>query len=163
MRASVGEMATSMGFFQRLLSPVSAEARLLEELSVLAGRNEGLVERLKRHAALCKYPNIKAGVAALAEKEAAHIKTINTILADHSVWAKLPEPALHDGSNNWARLSGDLEVLGELMAELRLAAVKWEPVNQDIAGTLLQLAVEDGERESDLRKLALKCDAMALD
>jgi hypothetical protein len=163
MRASVGEMATSMGFFQRLLSPIAAEARLLEELSVLAGRNQGLVERLKRHAALCKSPNIQIGVAALAEKEAAHVKTINTILADRNVWAKLPESALHDGSNNWARLSGDLEVLGELMAELRLAAVKWESVNQDIAGKLLQLAIEDGGRESDLRKLALKCDAMALD
>jgi hypothetical protein len=146
-----------------LLSPVSAEARLLEELSVLAGQNQGLVERLKRHAARCKSANIQAGVAALAEKEAAHVKTINAILADHNVWAKLPESALHDGSNNWARLSGDLEVLGELMAELRLAAVNWESVNQDIAGKLFQLAIEDGERESDLRKLALKCDAMALD
>jgi hypothetical protein len=132
-------------------------------LSVLAGQNQGLVERLKRHAALCKSTNIQAGVAALAEKEAAHVKTINAILADHSVWAKLPEAALHDGSNNWARLSGDLEVIGELSAELRLAAVKWEPVNEDIAAKLLKLAIEDNERESDLRKLALKCDAMALD
>lgn len=163
LHASVGEMATSMGFFWRLLSPLSEAARLLEDLSVLAGQNQGLVERLKRHAAVCTYPNIKAGVATIAEQEAAHVKTLNAILADHNVWAKLPELPLHDGANNWARLSGDLEVIGELMAQLRLAAVRWESVNQTIADKLFQLAIEDGARESDLRKLALKCDALALD
>jgi hypothetical protein len=56
-----------MGFIQRLFSPVSARAELLEELAVLAGRNQGLIDRLKRHAALTS-PNIKAGVEALAEK-----------------------------------------------------------------------------------------------
>ena len=32
-----------------------------------------------------------------------------------------------------------------------------------IAATLLELAVEDEVRESELRKLAMMCDAMALD
>lgn len=155
-------MATGMGFFQRLFSPESAQAELLEELSVLAGQNQGLVERLRRHAQLNR-SNIKEGVAALAEKEAAHVKLLHSILADHNVWAKLPEPALHDGSNNWARLSGDLEVLGTLAAELRLAAVKWEQVDENIAEKLRQLSIEDSDRESELRKLALLCDAMALD
>src|ERR1700733_313152 len=122
-------MATGMVFFQRLFSPVSARTELLEELAVLAGRNQGLVDRLKRHATLSS-ANIKARVEALAEKEAGHVKVLNSILADNSVWSKLPEPALHDGSNNWARLSGD---------------------------------VEDDDRESELRKLALLCDALALD
>ena len=151
-----------MGFFQRLFSLESAQAELLEELSVLAGQNQGLVERLRRHAQLNR-SNIKDGVAALAEKEAAHVKLLHSILADHNVWAKLPEPALHDGSNNWARLSGDLEVLGTLAAELRLAAVKWEQVDENIAEKLRQLSIEDSDRESELRKLALLCDAMALD
>ena len=99
----------------------------------------------------------------MAEKEAGHVKVLNSILADNSVWSRLPEPALHDGSNNWARLSGDLEVLGELAADLRTNAMKWESVDDGIADTLLELALEDEVRESDLRKLAMMCDAMALD
>jgi hypothetical protein len=151
-----------MGFFQRLFSPVSARRELLEELAVLAGRNQGLVDRLKRHATLTS-ANIKTGVEALAEEEAGHVKVINSLLADNNVWAKLPEAALHDGSNNWARLSGDLEVLGALAAELRLNAMKWESVDEGVAATLLELAIEDEDRESELRKLALLCDALALD
>jgi hypothetical protein len=157
------EMATGMGFFQRLFSPVSARAELLEGLAVLAGRNQGLVDRLKRHAALTPSSNIKTGVEALAEKEELHVKVIHSILADRNVWAKLPEAALHDGSNNWARLSGDLEIIGALAAELRIDAMKWESVDEAVAEKLLQLAIEDDDRESELRKLALKCDALALD
>jgi hypothetical protein len=158
----VREMATSMGFFQRLFSPASARAELLEDLAVIGGRNQGLVERLRRHAPMTA-TNIKTGVEALAEKEAGHVKVLHSILADHNVWAKLPEAALHDGSNNWARLSGDLEVLGTLAVDLRLNAMRWESVDDGVAATLLELAVEDEARESDLRKLAMMCDAMALD
>src|SRR5712692_4521178 len=156
-------MATGMGFFQRWRSSVSGEAGLLEELAILAGNNQGLVERMRRHADICPYPNIKAGVAALAEKEARHVKAMNAILSDHNVWAKLPELPLHDGSNNWARLSGDLELLGTLAADLRLAAVKWEAVDDRISQTLSRVCLEDEAHESTLRKLALKCDALAID
>jgi len=159
----VGKMATGMGFFEKLFSPASARTELLEELAVLAGRNQGLVDRLKRHAALTSSSNIKTGAEALAKKEAAHVKVLNSILADRNVWAKLPEAPLHDGSNDWARLSGDLEVIGVLAAELRSNAMKWESVDEDVAAKLLQLAIEDDERGSELRKLALKCDALALD
>ena len=41
--------------------------------------------------------------------------------------------------------------------------MKWESVDADVAAKLLQLAIEDIDRESDLRRLALKCDALALD
>jgi hypothetical protein len=152
-----------MGFFQRLRSSGSSEASLLEELAVLAGKNQGLVERMRRHAEICPYPNIKAGVAALAEKEARHVKALNAILSDRNVWAKLPELPLHDGSNNWARLSGDLAILASLAADLRLASVKWEPVNEALSIQFRELANKDDEHESELRKLAMKCDAMALD
>jgi hypothetical protein len=155
-------MATGMGFFQKMFSPAPARTELLEELAVLAGHNQGLVDRLSRHAPLTS-PNIKTGVEALAAKEAAHVKVLHSILADHNVWSKLPEAALHDGSNNWARLSGDLELLRALAADLRLNAMKWESVDEGIAATLLQLAIEDDDRESELRRLALKCDALALD
>jgi hypothetical protein len=152
-----------MGFFQRMRSPASSEAGLLEELAVLAGKNQGLVERMRKHAAILPAQNIKAGVIALAEKEARHVKQLNAILSDHNVWAKLPELPLHDGSNNWARLSGDLELLGTLAADLRLASVKWEAVNEAISNQLRDLANDDDGHESELRKLAMKCDAMALD
>jgi len=155
-------MATGMGFLQRFFTPASARAELLEELAVIAGHNQGLVDRLRRHAALTG-ASIKPGVEALAEVEAAHVKVLNSILADHHVWAKLPEPALHDGSNNWARLSGDLAVLAGLASDLRLNAMKWESVDEEIVGKLRQLAIEDDDHESELRKLAMKCDALALD
>jgi hypothetical protein len=151
-----------MGFFQRLFSPDSARAELLEELAAIAGRNQGLVDRLKRHAPLTG-ASIKPGVEALAEAEAAHVKVLHSILADHNVWAKLPEAALHDGSNNWARLSGDLAVLAELASDLRTNAMKWESVDDGIVGKLRQLSIEDDDHESELRKLAMKCDALALD
>jgi hypothetical protein len=156
-------MATSMGFFQRKRSPASSEAGLLEELAVLAGKNQGLVERMRKHAAILPAQNIKVGVIALAEKEARHVKQLNAILSDHNAWAKLPELPLHDGSNNWARLSGDLELLGTIAADLRLASVKWEAVNEAISNQLRDLANDDDGHESELRKLAMKCDAMALD
>ena len=156
-------MASGMGFFQKRRSPASSEAGLLEELAVLAGKNQGLVERMRRHAAILPAQNIKAGVVALAEKEARHVKLLNAILSDHNVWAKLPVLPLHDGSNNWARLSGDLELLGTLAANLRLASVKWEAVNEAISNQLRDLANDDDGHESELRKLAMKCDAMALD
>ena len=41
--------------------------------------------------------------------------------------------------------------------------MKWESVDETVAAKLLQLAIEDDDRESELRKLALKCDALALD
>jgi hypothetical protein len=156
-------MATGMGFFQKLFTPaVSARAELLEELAVIAGRNQGLVERLKRHAALTG-ASIKPGVEALAEKEAAHVKALHSILAEHNVWSKLPEAALHDGSNNWERLTGDLAVLAALASDLRLNAMKWESIDEDIVGKLRQLSIEDDDHESELRHLAMKCDALALD
>ena len=155
-------MATGMGFLRRLFSPVSARAELLAELAALAGRNQGLVDRLKRHAVLAS-ANIKAGVEALAEAEEAHVKVMNSILADNNVWAKLPESPLHDGENNWARLSGDLALLGALAADLRITAMRWEAVDEGVADTLLELAIEDSDRESELRKLALLCDPLALD
>ncbi len=124
-----------MGIFQKLFTPVSARAEMLEELAAIAGHNQGLVDRLKRHAPQTG-ASIRPGVEVLAEKEAAHVKVLHSILADHNVWAKLPEPALHDGSNNWARLSGDLAVLAGLASDLRLNAMKWESVDEEIVAKL---------------------------
>jgi hypothetical protein len=41
--------------------------------------------------------------------------------------------------------------------------MKWESVDEKIVAKLRQLAMEDDDHESELRKLAMKCDALALD
>jgi hypothetical protein len=156
-------MATSMGFFRKLRSATSSRDQLLEELAILTGKNQGLVDRMRRHAERCPYPNVKAGVNAIAEAEVAHVKMLEGILSDHNVWSRMPEAPLHDGENNWARLNGDLAIMGSLAAELRLAAVKWEPIDQTIGEQLLAISIEDEAREIELRKLASKCDPQALD
>lgn len=156
-------MATSMGLFRRLRSVGSTREQLLGELAALAGRNRGLVDRMRRHAEVCTYQNLKRGVASIAEAENAHAKILDAILSDNSVWAKLPEAPLHDGASNWERLNGDLLALGSIAADLRLAAVKWEPIDQTVGDALLKMATEDDALEVELRKLAIKCDPQAFD
>ncbi|HEY6419694.1 MAG TPA: hypothetical protein VIX59_11885 [Candidatus Binataceae bacterium] len=159
----MGEMGSDMGIFGKEPSPGREEARLLEELAEIVGRNQGLVERLKRHAGIVMKGNIKSGVERLAEKEAAHLKALNAILSDRNVWSRLPEPPAREGANNWERLSLDLEVLGALVTALTRVSVEWEAVDQNVAAKLAAIASEDGELENDLRKLAIKCDPQALD
>jgi len=156
-------MASGMGFFDKFRSAISPDARLVEDLADLAGRNEVLVERLKRHAANCKYPNIKAGLEALATRESGHAKTLRRILAERNTWPRLGEQTGRDGANNWERLNSDLAALAAIASGLRRAAVNWEPVDATLADRLAQLAAEDDSCESDLRQLALKCDPHALD
>src|SRR5271156_551595 len=100
-----------LNFFRSSPSPRDA---LLAELAVIAGNKESLIERLGRHAAMCSYPNIKAGLEQLAGRESIHLQALKAILSDHSMWPRPPEPTAHDGSSNWERLSGDLELAAEL-------------------------------------------------
>jgi hypothetical protein len=41
--------------------------------------------------------------------------------------------------------------------------MKWESVDEDVVVNLRQLAIEADSHESELRKLAMKCDTLALD
>jgi hypothetical protein len=161
--AAVGEMAASMGFFDKLRSAMSPEKRLLAELAEIAGRSESLADRLKRHGEMCTYPNLKAGVEALAAQEAVHAKALRTIVMDRGAWPRLPDAPGHEGANNWERLGGDLDMLIVLAADLHRAVAGWEPVDEKLTGQLAKIATEDDERESALRQLALKCDPQALD
>ncbi len=156
-------MASGMSFFDRLRTSVSSEARLSNELAEQAGKNEDLVGRLERHAAMTAYPNIRAGVQDLADKEAIHLKRLKAILSARDLWPRPPEPAAREGVNNWERLSADLELLSSLAAAFHRAAAEWESVDQKVADDLAALALEDDENESALRKLALKCDPQAFD
>ena len=73
-----------MGIFGKEQTLVRGEQRLLDELAEIVGRYQGLVERLKRHAAMVMNGNIKVGVEKLAELEAAHLKALNAILSDRN-------------------------------------------------------------------------------
>ncbi|HYB91855.1 MAG TPA: hypothetical protein VEC38_12505 [Candidatus Binataceae bacterium] len=156
-------MASGMGFFDKLRSAISPETRLVEELAEVAGRNEILVERLNRHATKCSYPNLKAGLQAIAARESAHAKMLRAVLTERNTWPKFPEQTGHEGANNWERLSGDLSILAAIASGLRRAAAIWEAVDPALADRLSELADEDDACESELRRLTLKCDPQALD
>jgi hypothetical protein len=152
-----------MGIFSWLRSSLSPRERLLNELADIAGRNEALAERLKRHAEMCAYPNIKAGLEQLAAKEEAHLKVLKNILADNEMWPKPPEPPAHEGSNNWERLSNDLGTLDELTNLLSRHAINWEPVDAEMSKRLFDVYSEDNDSTYVLRDLALRCDPQAID
>ena len=155
-------MASAMGFFDKLLSS-SPEKSAIADLAELAGRKEALVARLERHAEKCSYANIRAGLQQLAIKQAESFKTLRSILSDHDTWPRPPESEPHEGSNNWERLSSDLELLRTVAIGMQKAAGMWDGIDSGIAQKLLPIATADGDAESELRALALKCDPQALD
>ena len=152
-----------MGILQRMWAPTPPEERLLAELAHIAGRHQELAIRLARHAELCAYPNIASGLVALAVRQAEHARTLDTILRERHVWSKLPRPMGFDGSSNWARVSGDLELMLDLSREVNQQALHWEGIDPALAARLRTIAMEDDRGLGELRELALKCDPQALD
>jgi rubrerythrin len=155
-------MAAAMGLWDSLRRALRPQERMLDELAAIAGRNEDLAGRLRRHAERCSYPNIRAGVEELAEKEMGHARALAVIVQEHGRWPRPPEPR-REGMNNWERLGGDLEILAELDTALHRAAAEWEAYEPELSERLLAIALEDDENEGALRKLVLKCDPQALD
>lgn len=155
-------MASAMGFFDRFLSS-SPQKAAIADLAELAGRKEALIARLERHAVKCSFPNIRAGLEHLAIGQAESFKTLRSILSDHDAWPRPPESEPHEGSNNWERLSSDLELLRTIAIGMQKAVGTWEGVDSGVAEKLLPIAAGDGDAESELRALALKCDPQALD
>jgi len=156
-------MASSMGLLDRFRSALSPEARLWNELAEIAGRNEALIERLKRHAARCVYGNLRVGLEALAEGQAANLKQLRSLLSEKSLWPRPPQEDAHEGSNNWERLSGDLILLAAITQQAHRAASEWEGINPELARKLEAVASADDQQTSQLRILALRCDPQALD
>jgi hypothetical protein len=152
-----------MGILQRIFSAPAPEARILPELAEIAGRHRELASRLARHAELCAYPNIAAGLRALAARQAEHARALDALLAERHAWSKLPRPLGADGASNWQRLSGDLELLLELTRAMNQQALHWEGIDAGFAARLRTIAREDDRGLGELRELALKCDPQALD
>jgi hypothetical protein len=153
-----------MGLLDRLRTAISGP-RLIDELAILAGQCEALVNRLRRHAERAMYPRIAQGVREIAEKEAAHDKTLRGILAERGFWPRPPEEVPHEGSNNWERLSNDLEILLLFARELHRHAMRWEgeSENSELGETLKKVADEASDDEFELRRLVAKLDPQALD
>jgi len=152
-----------MGILQRIFAAPAPEARMLSELAEITGRHQELANRLARHAELCIYPNIAAGLRGLAARQAEHARSLDAILADRHVWSKLPRSLGADGASNWQRVSGDLELLLELSRAMNQQALHWEGIDPAFADRLRTIAREDDSGVGELRELALKCDPQALD
>ena len=156
-------MGSLMGILQRMWTAPPPEERLLAELADIAGRHRELANRLARHAELCTYPNIAGGLVALAARQTEHARTLDAILRERHVWSRLPRAMRADGSSNWARVSGDLELMLELSREVYQQALHWEGIDPALAARLRTIALGDDRSLGELRKLALKCDPQALD
>ena len=153
-----------MGLIDRLRTAISGP-RLIDELAILAGQSEALVDRLRRHAVRVTYPAIAEGVARIAEKEATHEKTIRAMLSERNSWPRPPAEVPHEGSNNWERLSNDLEILLLWAREMHQHAMRWEGEGERAAlgETLMKVADEAADDEYELRRLVAKLDPQALD
>ena len=146
-----------------MFTAVPPRERLLAELADIAGRHQELADRLARHATICAYPNIASGLAALAARQAEHARALHALLRERNVWPKLPRPMEAEGSSNWARVTGDLEIMLELSREVNQQALHWEGIDPALAVRLRTIALEDDRKLGELRELALKCDPQALD
>ena len=160
--AEAGRIVQEMGLLDRLKSAFSGP-ELTDELAVLAGQSEALVNRLRRHAERLTYPAIAEGVRDITEKEAAHERTLRNILSQRHLWPRPPEEVPHEGSSNWERLSNDLEILLLWARQLHQHAMRWESEHPELADTLMKVADEASDDEYELRRLVAKLDPQALD
>jgi hypothetical protein len=152
-----------MGILERIRTSFSPRARLLDHLAISAGRFESLAVSLKRHAAMCAYTNIKDGLERLATAETAQASVLREMLLERGACPRLPETAVHDGSSNWERLSGDLALQVELHRDLNMEIAEWDSFEPAVATRLREFAELEQGNIAVLRDLTLKCDPQALD
>jgi hypothetical protein len=152
-----------MELLDRITQSITAKGRLLSQLASLAGRLQGLVGRLERHAESCAYPQMKLKIEDVTAATKIHAKVLNGILSDNRVWAKLPERRAHEGINSWGRISGDLITLGRLNVDLNQHAVKWMSVDADIAERLRTIVNEQIALIDALQEVAARSDPQAID
>jgi hypothetical protein len=136
---------------------------MLDELAQTAGHVESLAINLKRDAAMCAYPTIKAGLERLANAKAAQANVLRKLVLDLGAWPRLPANPVHGGSSNWERLYANLSLQITVLRELNIQVVEWEHVDPAIAARLREFTVEEESNLADLRDLTLRCDPQALD
>jgi hypothetical protein len=152
-----------MGILDKLFGYLSPRQRLLGELANFAGQSDSLAKRLEHHGGLCSIPRLKEEVARLAVEQNNRARELNRILSENSTWAKLPDPPVHSGSNNWERLSGDLEQLVHLALSLNRLALQWEGVDAKISERIRAVARNEERLVPRLREVVEKLDPQALD
>ncbi len=152
-----------MELLEKISQSFTQKGRLLTQLATFTGQMQGLADRLTRHGEACVYPQMKEKIEAVAIAVKAQVKTLNAMLSDNRVWARLPEMPVHQGINNWERLSGDLILLGRLNSELNQHAVRWLAADPDISQRLRSIAEEQIAQLDALQEVAARSDPQALD
>jgi hypothetical protein len=152
-----------MGILDKIFGYLSPGQRLLGKLADFAGQSDSLAKRLERHGERCSIPRLKEEVARLALEQNNQARELNRILSENSTWAKMPEPPVHSGSNNWERLSSDLEQLVQLALSLSRLALQWEGVDAKISDRIRAVALNDERLVPRLREVVEKLDPQALD
>ncbi|HKV55461.1 MAG TPA: hypothetical protein VJN94_12560 [Candidatus Binataceae bacterium] len=152
-----------MGIVERIRSSLSPRIRLLRQFAETAGRAETLAANLARHAELCIFPTLKAGLEQLTAAEATQANAMRELLFENGSWPQTPKPSAHDGSNNWERLRSDLDLQVEILRALHFQLAEWASIDAAVADRLRQFAEEEDRNIWQLRDLTLKCDPQALD
>ncbi|MGO9060567.1 MAG: hypothetical protein ACLQU2_24755 [Candidatus Binataceae bacterium] len=152
-----------MELLEKISQSFTQKGRLLAQLATFTGRMQGLADRLTRHGEACIYPQMKEKIEAVAAAVKAQVKTLNAILSDNRVWAKLPEMPAHQGINNWERISGDLVTLGRLNSDLNQHAVRWLSVDAEVSERLRNMAEEQIDLIDALQEIAARSDPQAID
>jgi bacterioferritin (cytochrome b1) len=142
---------------------LSPRKRLLNRLAETAADAEGLAANLTRHAELCTYPTLKAGLKELATTETGQANAMRQLLLDNGGSPQLPIVPLHDGSSNWERLRNDLALQVRILRALHSQLSEWSAIDPQIAERLRQSASQEERHIEQLRDLTLKCDPQALD
>jgi bacterioferritin (cytochrome b1) len=152
-----------MGVVETLRLWLSPRERLLHRLAGVAGDAETLATRLTRHAQMCRYPTLKAGLKELAAAETEQAKAMRELLLADNMWPKLRDLAQREGSSNWERLQNDLALQVEILRALHSQHSEWTTVDLKIAERLRELALDEDRHIEQLRDLTLRCDPQALD
>ena len=141
----------------------SPRSRAIDLLVSVAARYGILIAKLKNHAAMCKYPTIRAGLEGLAATEEAQAEILGQFIATEGR-SFIAQPIMQfDGANNWRRLKADLTLQAQMLGDLNQAIVLLDGHDHHAAAKLRALASNEERNLGDLRGLVLKCDTQALD
>jgi hypothetical protein len=152
-----------MSFVEKIRLMLSPRSRLLSRLAETVADTELLAANLTRHAEMCDYPTLKAGLEELAAAETMQANMMRQLLLQQGVWPKSASQPAHEGSSNWERLSNDLGLQIKILRALHSQFSEWSAIDSAIGERLRQSATEEDRHIEQLRDLTLKCDPQALD